>query len=256
MINLRYDLVPDDAVRLGLIVLQADQSLERDMWRMLPPGAELLVTRVPSGLSVTPDSLAAMEGHLTGAAALFPQGARFAAVGYGCTSGTAQIGAAQVAQRVQAGVSCDAVTEPVSALIAACDALGVTRIGLISPYLATVSDRLRQVLEAARIGVAGFVGFDEAEEAKVARIDPRSILDAVEGLVEVCDCEAVFISCTNLRTLDILERAEALSGLPVLSSNQVLAWHMARLAGAGMPECRPGRLWDVPQATRQPRFGN
>ena len=41
----------------------------------------------------------------------------------------------------------------------------------------------------------------------------------------------MFLSCTNLRAFKIIEAAEAEAGVPVLSSNLVFAWHLARLSG-------------------------
>jgi len=55
--------------------------------------------------------------------------------------------------------------------------------------------------------------------------------EAVRTLARRCPLDGVFLSCTNLRTLDILAPLQAELGLPVLSSNQVLALQMARLAG-------------------------
>jgi maleate isomerase len=91
------------------------------------------------------------------------------------------------------------------------------------------------------VQVASSASFDEVEEARVARIDPASIRDAALH-VGRGDVDAVFLSCTNLRTLDILDAVEAEIGKPVISSNQALAWHMAHLAGAGQCGGRFGRL--------------
>lgn len=215
--------------QIGLIVLQSDETLERDMRILLPRNVECLVTRVPSGQSVTPDSLQSMDKALTQAASLLPVGAELAAVAYGCTSGTAQIGADRIAALVQAGIPTPTVTEPVSALIAACRALQVTRIGLVSPYIAAVSDRLRVVLADAGIFVTGFTSFDEPVEAKVVRIPPDAIKQAAIDVGQNPDCEAVFLSCTNLRTLDVIEPLETQLNKPVLSSNQVLAWHLGEI---------------------------
>ena len=68
-------------------------------------------------------------------------------------------------------------------------------------------------------------------DARVARIDPSSLVEAARVLAERSDMDAVFLSCTNLQTLDVIEGLEAELNLPVLSSNQVLGWHMAQLAG-------------------------
>ena len=51
------------------------------------------MTRIESASEVSAASLRAMEGRLAGAAGLLPQHARFGAVGYGCTSAVALIGA-------------------------------------------------------------------------------------------------------------------------------------------------------------------
>ena len=160
--------------KLGLVVLQADETIERD-FRALLPDADLLVARVPSGREVTRETLAAMEGEITAACRLFPAGIELAAVGYGCTSGTAVIGADRVASLVRAGVAAASVTEPVSALVALCRERGVTRLGFVSPYVEPVSRRLRDVLEDHGLEIASFGSFDVAEEARVARIDADSV---------------------------------------------------------------------------------
>ena len=216
---------------LGLIALQSDRTIEDDFRRLMPGDVSMLVSRVPSALEVTLDTLAEMEGALTGAAALFPVGHRFDVVGYGCTSGTAQIGAHVIAERVKAGADADQVSEPVSALIAACRTLGLRRIAILSPYVASVSDRLRHVLRAADIETPTFDSFDEANEAAVTQIDGDSISTAALSVMRGAQVDGLFLSCTNLRTLDVIAPLQDQLGLPVLSSNLVLAWHMLRLSG-------------------------
>jgi len=120
-----YNLEALPRKTLGLVVLQSDETIEQDFRHVMPREAALHVTRVPSGLEVSQDSLQAMAHDLPAAAGLLPRGLRFDAVGYGCTSGTAQIGAARIAQLVREGVDAEQVSEPVSALIAACRALGI-----------------------------------------------------------------------------------------------------------------------------------
>ena len=227
----RYTIVDDNRPKLGLITLQADRTIEDDFRRLLPHDVSLLVSRVPSGLDVTLDSLAQMEGALSDASSLFPVGHRFDAVGYGCTSGTAQIGVQKIAERICAGTDTSAISEPVSALIAACQALSVNRIAMLSPYVASVSDRLRSVLDAAGVQTPVFASFDEGNEATVAQIDNGSIIAATIDMMAGADVQAVFLSCTNLRTMDVIAGLQDQLGIPVLSSNLVLAWDLLRLGG-------------------------
>lgn len=245
MTHYSYTLSTSRPAQIGLIALQSDETVEMDLHRMLPEGIELMVSRVPSGAEVTLDTLGAMEHALTGAAALFPAGARLSAVAYGCTSGTARIGAARVAEMIRAGIATESVTEPVTALLAACGALGIKRLGVLSPYVATVSQRLFEVVGEAGVQVTAFGSFDEAEEAKVVRISPESIVDAACDVAAKGGIDAMFLSCTNLRTLDVIEDIEDRIGKPVLSSNQVLAWHLFGHVGGQLADFSPGRIWSA-----------
>lgn len=229
---------------LGLIALQADETIEQDMRQMFPdPKVAVYVSRVASDPQVRQDTLAQMDAALTGAAALFPRSLEFDIVGYGCTSGTSVIGAAAVAARVRAGCRTQRVTQPVSALQAACSALGAKRLAFLSPYIAEVSETLRRTLADGGIDCPAFGSFDEAEEAMVARLDPDDILAAGRDLGLAPNTDALFLSCTNLRTLGVIGPLEKALSKPVLSSNQVLAWHMAREVGA--PARIPGRLGKI-----------
>ncbi|WP_172297668.1 Asp/Glu racemase [Pseudoruegeria sp. HB172150] len=240
---LSYRLTPDRPKQIGLVILQSDETIELDFRKLVPDSVELLVSRVPSGNDVTPETLAEMEQHLATAAALFPRTVRFDAVAYGCTSGTAQIGPGEVAAQIRNGTVTAAVTEPVSALIAACGALGIGRLALISPYVAPVSDRIRAVLDRAGVATPVFGSFLVPDEARVARIDAVSIVAAAESVAKGAEVDGIFLSCTNLRTLEIIPEIEARLDRPVLSSNQVLAWHLLHLAGVSERALMPGRLF-------------
>ncbi|WP_118136690.1 aspartate/glutamate racemase family protein [Oceanicella sp. SM1341] len=229
---------------LGLVVLQSDETIEQEFRRLLPvDGTALYATRIPSAAEVSAGTLARMEAHLPAAAALLPPSIDFDVVGYGCTSGATVIGPARVAELVRGSSTARQVTNPISAVMAACDALGVRRLGFVTPYVAEVSAAMRAALEAHGLAIAGFGSFEEAEEAKVARIHPASVLEAAIATGGAQSCDAVFLSCTNLRTIDVIAAAEATLGVPVISSNLALAWHMARLAGLDTtPAAGFGRL--------------
>ena len=225
------------AATLGLIVLQSDETLEAEFRQIFPQSdVATYVSRVPSAAEVTADTLAQMEAELPRAAGLLPPSVEFDVVGYGCTSGATVIGPEAVHGLVRGVVFTRAVTEPLSAVCAAIAALGVRRIGVVSPYIAEVSAPLIAALEASGVSVTASVSFDEMQEARVARIDPGSSLEAGLEVGARDDVEAVFLSCTNLRTVGMLDELEARLGKPAISSNQALAWHMAQLAGV-----KPGR---------------
>lgn len=229
---------------LGLIVLQVDETIEQDFRRLFrDDGVALYVSRIPSGDDLTPDTIATMEATLPAAAALLPPAARFDVVGYACTSGTTLIGADRVADLVRSAATTKAVADPLTAAISALRALSATSVGIVSPYIDSVAQPIRSAFERAGFRVPATASFGETVEARVARIDPASIHAAAVSVGRQPEVDAVFLSCTNLRTLDIIDDLEQTLGKPVVSSNQALAWQMAGSADIQMPNTAPGRLF-------------
>ena len=237
-----YTTVNIQPTRIGVIVLQSDETIERDLMAMRGD-ADVFVSRVPSGQEVTAETLESMAGHIAASASLFPQTISFDAVGYGCTSGTAQIGVSKIERLVKFGTQTKTVSQPVSALVAACEHLGLKRIAFLSPYIESVSANLRQVLQDSGVETPTFGTFGEAEEFKVVRISGASVMEAATALVRDSQVDGIFLSCTNLRTLDLITPLEAALDMPVLSSNLVLAWHLAQLSGNPEALSGPGRLF-------------
>lgn len=230
--------------RLGVIVLETDETLEHEFARIMPQfGVALYHSRIAMVPEIRPDTLARMEHDLAGSARLLPPSLRFDAIGFGCTSAATVIGSDQVADRVRSVCPGAHVTDPLAAIITAGQHLGAKRLGFVTPYVPEVSAGMRGRLEAAGFSIAGFGSFEEGNDRTVARIRESSILEAVTGVAAQAPCDAVVVSCTNLRCLNIIPEAEARTGVPVISSNLALAWHMLRLAGIAETAPALGRLF-------------
>lgn len=228
---------------LGLVVLKTDETMEHDFRFFLPSdGVTLYHSRIPFEAQVTSETLARMEHDLTASVRLFPETAPFDVIGYGCTSGSAVIGESRIAERVHEVYPKAAVTNPLSATKAALNALGAKRIALVTPYVPEVSQTMRDRFLESGIETATLASFEQIEDAVVARITPQSIFEAVTATAAERDVDAVFIACTSLRTATVISQAEEALGIPVLSSNQTLAWHMMRLAGISDAPTALGQL--------------
>ena len=233
MTDFPYQMIPEEDRKptIGLIVLQSDETVEPEIHQWLPPTRfDVLVSRVPSGEEVTGETLGAMANHIKQSADLFPRSASFDVVAYCCTSGTSVIGADRVAELVSAGCKTKGVTDPVTALVAACKRRNIKRLAFLSPYIESVSAHLRDVISAHGLELPVFGTFNEGEEARVAWIDRDSIRRAVKGLVAQDNVEGVFLSCTNLKTFGLIDELERECQLPVMSSNSVLAEHLEEIA--------------------------
>lgn len=217
---------------LGLVVLQTDETIEHEFAPLMAiDGVALHHTRIPMTPEVRPDTLARMEADLPRAISLFPTSLALDVIGYGCTSAASVIGSEGVAKAVRSVQPQARATDPIDSIIAACTALKAQRIAFLTPYVPDVSARMRAVLEAAGMRIVAFGSFEQEDDRVVARISPQSILDAIEGLGREAECDAVIVSCTNLRVAGIVAEAERRLGRPVVSSNLGLAWNMLRLAG-------------------------
>jgi len=232
---------------LGLIVLNVDETIESEMRRMVSlDGVALYCTRVRSGAELNERTIADIAARIPDAADMLPPETLMDVVGFACTSAATLIGPAKVAEsilrarpdRSAGSFAATVVTDPLTAVKAACHHLGLRRLGFISPYIESVSAAMRAALEAEGLTISAFGSFEQSEERCVARITPRSVRDAIHRVGRAADCDGVFVSCTNVRTLEILEQAEEETGLPVVSSNQALAWHM--LDSAGVAHCPAG----------------
>ena len=236
--------------RLGLIVLETDQTIEAEA-RALTDGLDgvaIYHSRIPMEPVVTPETLTAMAARLPAAAALLPNAFAFDAIGYGCTSAATLIGSEGVRECIESAHPGVPSTEPITAAIAALHALAAERIAIITPYTADVTASVAERFATAGLRVTALGSFLESSDLVVARISPESIAAGVRSIAGPAgqECDAVFVSCTSLRVLDIAPALEAELGLPVVSSNMALLWQLLRLAGVDDDLSSFGRLFGAP----------
>ncbi len=218
-----------ESTAIGLVLLQTDEVLESEIRKLLPAESVIYHTRVPSGTQVTNETLAKMEAEIPAAVRLLPPASSMGVIAYCCTSGTTVIGEDKVAAAMHSVFPDVKVTNPLSAVKAYLNHLGAKRIGLLTPYEPQVSQTMSDHLQAHGFEISSFGSFYEKEESKVTRISQQSILDAIEQIGSGDQCDAVFASCTNLRTVDLLQQASEKIAKPVVSSNSALAWHISEL---------------------------
>jgi len=231
---------------LGVIVLETDETLEPEFARMSAlDGVALYHSRIPMVSDIRPETLGRMEQDIPAAVRLLPSSLDFDVIGYGCTSGATIIGPNAVACAIRSVCPGVRVTDPLTAILAAARSLGARRLAFLTPYEPEVSQQMRRELERAGFEIISFGSFEESDDRVVARITERAILQAALSVAEAAPCDAIVISCTNLRCLDIIPEIETRSGVAAISSNQALAWHMLR--GAGVSDKIPafGRLFTV-----------
>ena len=227
--------------RIGLLALATDFASEAELRRMAPPGIELFTNRIANANPVTISNLRAMAPDITRAAAGILPGFRLDALIYGCTTGTAAIGEAEVDRLIRAARPELPVTNPIRAVQAACRVLGIRRVSLLTPYIQDVNETLARDLEGRGLDVLDVTGFGLETDEAMTGVPAEAILEAALEITHP-DADALFISCTALRVAGVLERIETRLGRPVVASNQALLWHALRLIGDDRPIPGFGRL--------------
>ena len=231
--------------RLGVIALSTDLTFERDTARLIGwDEASVHVARINFENPTTPAQLAAMGPDIAGAAKLLVPGASLAAVAFACTSASVSIRNEVITgaiHDIRPGVP---VITPSFAALSAMRHLGVARIALLTPYLCETTAPMVAYFEANGLAVTRAAGFGLADDRDMARLDPDTLAQAAISL-DGPDVDAVFLSCTALPALDVIERIEAQLNKPVLGSNQATLWALRGLAGLGRPARPVGRLFDV-----------
>jgi maleate isomerase len=155
-------------------------------------------------------------------------------VGYACTSGSfvgGTQGEAELRTIMQNSGAPSAVTTS-GALLEAVKALGITKVSVATPYNEELTRMLVDFLQDNGVQVvkAGYLN----TEHDIMHITRESI-EAMAQRIDHPESQAVFFSCTNLRTFDSIQNLETALGKPVLSANQVTIWASLRRAQIPLP---------------------
>jgi maleate isomerase len=217
---------------LALIALEYDQTIEHEFYRLtVEPGMGVYCTRIRSLPEVTPEVLLQMEDEIINCTSILPQGVDIDVVAFACTSAALVIGEQRVAEKIQQVRPNAQVTDPFTAAVAALQHMGAKRIGLLTPYIPEVASLIEKRFEDVGLEVVSSGSFCESNDGVVAKIDLESIRAAIKKVGENEACDAVFMSCTSLRSIDIIDELEKEMGIPVTTSTHALAWHALHLCG-------------------------
>lgn len=233
----------DRRPRLGLIAPASDILIERDFWRMgVAAGVDIYTTRIPLEMPLTPVNLARLADGITAATQRLLPEENIDAFVFGCTSGSAIIGAESIEKKVSTARPGAKVTNPAIAAIAALKHLNANRILFIAPYTSDVAEQTANIFLSAGIDITDSRCLGLLTDAEIAVPGPahyRSVLSEMDKT----NAQAIFISCTTSRALESIEDLEQATGLPVVTSNQASFWHAMQLMGIKQSLPRLGQLF-------------
>jgi maleate cis-trans isomerase len=220
-----------ERARLGIIVPSGNVIAEPQIHAMLPAGVAAYITRLPLQGSGEAELLA-MPAHVESAARLLAH-ARVDAVVFHCTAVSTYSRALsdtitrQIAQT--SGLPSFATSD---AIIRALEVLRARKIVLLTPYIEAVTAREVSFLADHGVQVLQRDSLGIDTNTEMARLAPQVFVDM--ALRNRCDdADAYFLSCTAIRSAEIIDMLENRLQRPVLTSNQAMVWHALRACGIG-----------------------
>lgn len=249
-ITIRHSRPPLDArpleKRIGLVILATDHTTEPDYQRMVASEKiGVYVARIPYANPTTPENLRRMQPALTAGAGLILPDEKLDAVCYSCTSASVVIGDAEIEAAIHAAKPGAPVVTPPMAGVRGLHALAAKKISILTPYTVQTTQPMAAYFAAHGFEIASVMCLGFEDDREMARISPASLVEmAGEAIDDQAD--ALFVSCTALRSALAVVAMEEVLGRPVVTSNQATAWNCLRLCGDDGARPEFGRLHTLP----------
>jgi maleate isomerase len=214
------------------VVAPFDFALDRELWRWVPDNVSLYLTRMPFFPTPVTISMAnSLSERSTVRRATYdlltPEPD---VVAYACASGSFVNGmlGERLLVRTMVDAGAPAARTTSGAMIEALNLLGIRSLAIATPYIDEVTDRL--VAYLAEHGVRTVASNGLGLLGHIWRVSYQDVVDIVRQ-VDTPDAQALYISCTNLPTYDVIAPLERALGKPVITANQVTMWSALRAMG-------------------------
>lgn len=230
------------------VLYPADGDLDRELWRFLPEGVSMHLTRTPApeGELTVESVRAEAESPGLESAARMLSTIPLDCIAFLCTAATFIGGPGydqKVLRRIEEASGLPATTTS-TALLEALRALEIAKLVVVAPYPKPVTERLVEFLAGNGFDVVGSHTMGIRRATNIGGVSAGDVYRQVRQ-ADVEAAEGIFISCTALQTVDVLQTIEQDLAKPVLSANQVTLWHSLKLVNIreGMPHL--GRLYSL-----------
>jgi maleate isomerase len=225
--------------KLGLIVPSWNTVNEYEFQQTIVPAMSLHTMRIRHTAD-TEENFMWMGTQVPAAAKLLAH-AKVEVICYGCAAGGFLKGPKydqEITRNIEAATGIPGVTSA-AATADALRSLNVKRVSVASPYAPWLNEKLKEYLQACGFEVLAMQGLGTQAHASFTP-EQNSALAAE---VDRAESQAIFISCSNFRTLEIIEPLEQKLGKPVVTSNMVSLWKMLRTIGDNRNISGAGRLF-------------
>ena len=217
--------------RIGLITLGSDFRIEKDLNNVIyGRDIDLYVNRIHCYNPLTNETLAKMADDITEVTKDILPDQKIDCVAYGCTSGTIAAGYDVIEKNVKLAKPEAKVTTPITSAIKALKAFNINKVSVFTPYTKSINDSVINYFNKENIAVNGLTYFDIESDLDIGKVDEEYLFEVLSK-INLEESEALFVSCTALPVLSIIDKLEKKMNKVILSSNQTLIWESLNAIG-------------------------
>jgi len=210
--------------RIGLIALASDFTIEKDFINVIKDKKiDFFVNRIECYNPLTKENLIKMSDKVTAVTKDILPDQELDCVVYGCTSGTIAAGHASIEQRVKDAKPMADVSTPSTAAIKALKKMNIQKVSIFTPYSKKLNDDVLDYFKSEGFEVTSNLYFDIQDDYDIGKVDQNYLFEVLSK-INLNGAQALFVSCTALPVLEIIDKLEKKLNTIVLSSNQALIW--------------------------------
>ena len=210
--------------KIGLIALASDYMIEKDFIKIIKDKkVDFFVNRIESFNPLTRENLIKMAEKVTEVTSDILPGEKIDCIAYGCTSGTIAAGYDAIQKKIKDAKSEAIVTTPSTSSIKALKKLKVNKIAVFTPYSKKLNDEVLEFFKKENFEITANSYFGIESDIDIGKVDPNHLYEILSKM-NLNGAEALFVSCTALPALSIIDKLEKKLNITVLSSNQTLIW--------------------------------
>jgi maleate isomerase len=230
-------------LRIGMIIPSVNSNAETHIAAMLPDGVALHTTRLRMD-ERDPEAMLHFVDHVEDASSLLKDaGCRHILVN--CTAVTTAdptIGA-RIGARIMAATGLPSSTTG-DGVVAALKALRARNVVMVTPYHRAVNEREVRYLEHFGCRVLDWEGLELNGAQEFDDVTPQAWRDLVNAHRNP-EADAYFVSCAQVRVVEVIAQIESDLARPVITSNQAGAWYAVRQRGIADRVPGFGTLWQI-----------
>jgi len=215
--------------RIGLIVPHEDYTTEYEFNKLAPYEVAFYTTRIFLK-SVSKEDLMKMSEEVDFVLGRIPPKVNL--VVYHCTSGTFILGPKweeEILERIRSKLNVTTIST-MKSVVETLKYLNLNKISLVTPYTKELNEKESEYLLQFGVKVVKDSYLSLTSSEAMCAVESSEIKQLIEK-ANTPEAQGIFISCTGLKTMGLIDEFEETYKKPVISSNSATFWNILRLCG-------------------------